>query len=158
MPAMGRLNAIAQQIGAAAKPHGVARLPSEPLSEDELRSFFNEGYLVVPGVMTGDHTAALNADFEKMWAEAPLTQRAMLGSGQGFRALMGDWLLHGTDFATLGSLPSFPPIVERVRQHRDIFEDGGSDGVNVRAHQPASDKLWLTPKPPPWDLKLLPHR
>lgn len=74
------------------------------LNEQEKLFFLEHGYLVVEGILTGDHLKTVQAEFERVWETegAPVNQHKLL-KHEAFRQLI-----------------EHPPILDR---HRAIFGD-----------------------------------
>ena len=95
---------------AAAAAAAVATAGVPALTAAEVDLFNEQGYLICDGLVTAAHAAALMRDMDELVAQ--------LAETRGFDTHAGTALANSAEIAetqTLGSLPSFPAVVERVR-------------------------------------------
>lgn len=91
--------------------------PDVPLSNAQLNKFLVDGYVALPGIIPDEFNGELmNSVDELMDART----RHSIGSG--------DWS-HGliADFGQLGTLCSWPPIVDKVKQLMQVYGNGRVD-------------------------------
>ena len=75
-----------------------------------MASFFEQGFLACPGVLSEEHVAALKADTDRYMAEAGFS--AQQGADDNFEEAITPRLTQPTLAPVLGGLPSFRPVVE----------------------------------------------
>ena len=108
---LGRVAAHVAPPSPARQPAATAaELEPDALTEAEVEFFFDQGYLICENLVSADHASAIMQDMDDLVAE--------LGASRGFRTDTGTALASSGEIArtpTLGALPGFPPVVERVR-------------------------------------------
>ena len=112
-PQLRRLQLLAHQL---VSPQGVGDpepVPAAATAHDEVASFFEQGFLACPGVLSEEHVAALKADTDRYMAEAGFS--AQQGADDNFEEAITPRLTQPTLAPVLGGLPSFRPVVERIR-------------------------------------------
>ena len=114
-PHLRRLQLIAHQlVSPQVDPEpAAATAPATAALHDEVASFFEQGFLACPGVLSEEHVAALKADTDRYMAEAGFS--AQQGADDNFEEAITPRLTQPTLAPVLGGLPSFRPVVERIR-------------------------------------------
>jgi hypothetical protein len=100
------------------------------LSEAEIHSFNEQGFIICEGLLTPQHCAALMQDMDQLMTE--LAETRGLSTDRGTDLAMSNEI---AQTETLGALPSFPPIVERVRCLMQANTSKGGTGLFSLHHQ-----------------------
>lgn len=111
--------------------------PDVPLSDAQLNKFLVDGYIALPGIIPNEFNGELmNSVDELMDART----RHTIGSG--------DWS-HGliAEFGELGTLCSWPPIVDKVKQLMQVYGNGRVDCGMHHIHATRQD---AGTGPSPW--------
>ena len=105
-PHLRRLQLIAHQL-VSPQVDDPEPVPAAATAHDEVASFFEQGFLACPGVLSEEHVAALKADTDRYMAEAGFS--AQQGADDNFEEAITPRLTQPTLAPVLGGLPSFRP-------------------------------------------------
>ena len=116
VPAAAAEAAAAPPAGAADDDAAAAatggELHGSPTESDDAAAFQADGYLVCPGLLSGEHVAALTADFDDYMRQAGFSERH--GTEDNFEESSTERLTQPTQSPVLGALPTYRPLVDRI--------------------------------------------
>ena len=128
-----RLRRLFSELTAAATrtpPTAAAVDLPPPLSEAEIRRFNEQGFIICKGLLTPQHCTAIMQDMDALMEQ--------LAESRGLSTHRGTDLATSHEIAqteTLGALPSFPPVVERIRCLMQANATHGGTGLFSLHHQ-----------------------
>lgn len=99
-----------------------------PLTDEEIATFMEEGYVALPGILPDELQRRLRGDVDRMEADRLLSRDG------------GPKVPYIVEYEELGKLCSYPPVVDKVEQLMRAYGNGADGSAMHHIHASRHDE------------------